>query len=147
MRRRCKSRARVLVKPRSRSELFNVQQYSTNTNHGSHRITAGSPVSSSSPVVLPASSTLKVLLTAQDGKTGKKPHQAFLTLQETENGLEESFAFSVKDNGKAKVDVVCIQQHITMQQRVCLSGVYEANDMRCSRQRTCHSNSSRAPSL
>ncbi|KAF2161697.1 hypothetical protein M409DRAFT_27756 [Zasmidium cellare ATCC 36951] len=69
------------------------------------KITAGSPVSSSSPIVLPASSTLKVILTAQEGKTGKKPHQAFLTLQEVDSGLEESFAFSVKDNGKAKVDV------------------------------------------
>ncbi|KXT16324.1 hypothetical protein AC579_3780 [Pseudocercospora musae] len=57
------------------------------------------------PVLLPASSTLKVLLTAQEGKAAKRPHQAFLTLREEETGLEESFAFSVKDNGKAKVDI------------------------------------------
>ncbi|KAF7193398.1 Dolichyl-diphosphooligosaccharide--protein glycosyltransferase subunit 2 [Pseudocercospora fuligena] len=57
------------------------------------------------PVLLPASSTLKVLLTAQEGKAAKRPHQAFLTLREEETGLEESFAFSVKDNGKAKLDI------------------------------------------
>ncbi|CAK4028062.1 Dolichyl-diphosphooligosaccharide--glycosyltransferase subunit 2 [Lecanosticta acicola] len=69
------------------------------------KLTVGSPLSSSSPITLPASSILKVILTAQEGQTPKRPHQAFLTLQETDTGLEESFAFSVKDNGKGKVDV------------------------------------------
>lgn len=54
-----------------------------------------------------AATTLKLILTAQEGKTGKRPHQAFLTLHEKDTGLEESFAFTVKDNGKAKLDVVC----------------------------------------
>ncbi|KAK4634639.1 hypothetical protein CLAFUW4_02043 [Fulvia fulva] len=69
------------------------------------KLNADSPVSSSSPVTLPAASTLKILLTAKEGKTGKRPHQAFLTLQDPDTGLEESLAFSVKDNGKATVAV------------------------------------------
>lgn len=58
-------------------------------------------------VELPASATLKIALTAQDGGKGKRPHQAFLTLQDPASGLEESFAFAVSDNGKAKLDLVC----------------------------------------
>jgi oligosaccharyltransferase complex subunit delta (ribophorin II) len=54
---------------------------------------------------LPASN-LKVALTTTEGSTGKKPHQAFLTLREVDTGLEESFAFSVKESGKGKVDLV-----------------------------------------
>lgn len=76
------------------------------------RLNADSPVSSSSPVTLPAASTLKILLTAKEGKTGKRPHQAFLTLQDPDTGLEESLAFSVKDNGKATVAVVRQQPSI-----------------------------------
>ncbi|EMF16813.1 uncharacterized protein SEPMUDRAFT_56551 [Sphaerulina musiva SO2202] len=57
------------------------------------------------PVVVPAGAALKVLLTTQETKSGKRPHQAFLTLHEESTGLEESFAFSVKDTGKAKLDI------------------------------------------
>lgn len=56
---------------------------------------------------LPAAATLKMGFTAQDGGKGKRPHQAFLTLQDPASGLEESFAFAVSDNGKAKLDIVC----------------------------------------
>ncbi|EME48714.1 hypothetical protein DOTSEDRAFT_67675 [Dothistroma septosporum NZE10] len=69
------------------------------------KLAADSPVSSSSPIILSAASTLKVLLTTKEGKTGKRPHQAFLILQDPDTGLEESFTFNVKENGKAKVDV------------------------------------------
>ncbi|KAI7520053.1 hypothetical protein KC317_g22484, partial [Hortaea werneckii] len=57
------------------------------------------------PVSLASGDTLKIALTTTDGKTGKKPHQAFLTLHEPTTGLEESFPFSLKDNGKGKVEI------------------------------------------
>ena len=65
-----------------------------------------SPLSSRS-IVLTAADTLKISLTALEGKSGKRPHQAFLTFNEPSSGLEESFVFNVKDNGKAKIEVVC----------------------------------------
>lgn len=69
-------------------------------------MTAGAPVSSAETITLPHSSSLKLVATILDGKTAKKPHQAFLILQETDSGLEEAFALTVKDNGKAKLDIV-----------------------------------------
>jgi oligosaccharyltransferase complex subunit delta (ribophorin II) len=59
------------------------------------------------PILLGASDSLKVLLTAQDGKTAKRPHQAFLLLKDTDTGLDISYPFSVKESGKAKVELVC----------------------------------------
>lgn len=70
-----------------------------------HSLSPTSPLSSK-PITLTASDTLKVALTATEGKTGKRPHQAFLTFTEQSTGLEESFAFNVRDNGKGKLDVV-----------------------------------------
>ena len=57
-------------------------------------------------VSLGATDTLKLLLTTTDGKTAKRPHQAFLTLTDPTTGLEESFVFNVKESGKGKVDLV-----------------------------------------
>lgn len=57
-------------------------------------------------MTLSSADTLKIVLTTTEGKTSKKPHQAFLTLHEPSTGLEESFAFSIKDNGKGKVELV-----------------------------------------
>jgi oligosaccharyltransferase complex subunit delta (ribophorin II) len=57
-------------------------------------------------VELGASDSLKLILTTIDGKTAKRPHQAFLTLTDPTTGLEESFVFNVKDSGKGKVDLV-----------------------------------------
>ncbi|KAF2840511.1 hypothetical protein M501DRAFT_931581 [Patellaria atrata CBS 101060] len=59
----------------------------------------------SKPVSLGVADTLKVILTTTEGKKSKKPHQAFLALNDPTTGLEESYPFSVKDNGKAKVDL------------------------------------------
>ncbi|KAH4945433.1 hypothetical protein HBI23_027310 [Parastagonospora nodorum] len=56
-------------------------------------------------VELGASDSLKLVLTTVDGKTAKRPHQAFLTLTDPTTGLEESFVFNVKDNGKGKVNL------------------------------------------
>lgn len=58
------------------------------------------------PVELGPSDTLKLVLTTLDGKKAQRPHQAFLTLTEPTTGLEDSFALSVKDNGKGKVELV-----------------------------------------
>lgn len=58
-------------------------------------------------ITLGASDSLKVVLTAQDGKTAKRPHQAFLLLKDADTGLDVSYPFSVKESGKAKVDLVC----------------------------------------
>lgn len=59
-------------------------------------------------VSLGAADTLKLLLTAVEGSTAKRPHQAFLTLTDPATGLEDSYVLNVKDSGKAKVELVCI---------------------------------------
>ncbi|KAL6703799.1 hypothetical protein ACN47E_009098 [Coniothyrium glycines] len=56
-------------------------------------------------VSLGASDSLRLLLTTVEGKTAKRPHQAFLTLTDPTTGLEESFVFNVKESGKGKVDL------------------------------------------
>jgi oligosaccharyltransferase complex subunit delta (ribophorin II) len=73
------------------------------------RLNPSSPLSK--PVSLGATDTLKLLLTTTDGKTVKRPHQAFLTLTEPDTGLEESFVLTVKDSGKGKVDLVRLDYH------------------------------------
>jgi len=67
------------------------------------KLAVNSPLSKK--VSLGATDTLKILLTTTDGKKAKRPHQAFLTLTEEASGLEESFVFSIKDNGKGKVEL------------------------------------------
>ncbi|KAI1077355.1 Oligosaccharyltransferase subunit Ribophorin II-domain-containing protein [Whalleya microplaca] len=59
----------------------------------------------SKPVAFGGSDTLKIILTAQENGKGKRPHQAFLVLQEPDSGLEAPFPFTVKENGKATVDI------------------------------------------
>lgn len=49
---------------------------------------------------------MKIVVTAKENGKGKRPHQAFLVLQETETGLEAPFALTTKENGKATVDIV-----------------------------------------
>lgn len=58
------------------------------------------------PVKLGGTDTLKVTLTTQDGKTAKRPHQAFLLLQDSSKKLDVSYPFSVKESGKAKLELV-----------------------------------------
>ncbi|KAI1844572.1 hypothetical protein JX265_001557 [Neoarthrinium moseri] len=57
------------------------------------------------PVAFGAADTLKLIITAQENGKGKRPHQAFLVLQETETGLEAPFPLTVKESGKATVDI------------------------------------------
>ncbi|KAK4574339.1 hypothetical protein LTR86_002101 [Recurvomyces mirabilis] len=72
------------------------------------KLSPGSPLTSSS-ISLGATDSLKIILTTTEGKTAKRAHQAFLTLHEPMTGLEESFPFSLKENGKGKVEVVRLQ--------------------------------------
>ena len=55
---------------------------------------------------LGASDNIKILLTTSENKKAKRPHQAFLNLRDTKSDLETSLAFQVKENGKAKIDLV-----------------------------------------
>lgn len=48
---------------------------------------------------------LKVTLTTKDGSKAKRPHQAFLVVKEA-SGLEAPFPLTVKDSGKATVEIV-----------------------------------------
>ncbi|KAI4135334.1 MAG: hypothetical protein LQ347_000753 [Umbilicaria vellea] len=59
----------------------------------------------SRPIQLGASDTLKVLLTVQENKKPKRPHQAFLHITEPTTGLETSYALAMKENGKGKVEL------------------------------------------
>ncbi|KAG6024582.1 hypothetical protein E4U41_001736 [Claviceps citrina] len=49
--------------------------------------------------------TLKVLLTVRDGSAPKRPHQAFLVVREPSSGLEAPFPLTVKESGKAMVQI------------------------------------------
>jgi oligosaccharyltransferase complex subunit delta (ribophorin II) len=69
------------------------------------RFNPTSPLSSA--VTLGPADTLSVSLTVTEDDNGKRPHQAFLTLQEPATGLEESYVVAVKESGKGKVEVVC----------------------------------------
>lgn len=60
------------------------------------------------PVMLGASDTLKVLLTAKEDNKPKRPHQVSLLVKDPSNSLETSFAFSVKESGKGKVELVSL---------------------------------------
>jgi oligosaccharyltransferase complex subunit delta (ribophorin II) len=57
-------------------------------------------------VGLSTGDSLKIILTVTNGGKARKPHQAFLTITDPTSGLEESYPFIVKENGKAKVDLV-----------------------------------------
>lgn len=59
----------------------------------------------SSQLALGVSDTLKIVLTAQDGTTGKRPNQASLILKDLKAGLDVAYPLSVKENGKATVSL------------------------------------------
>ncbi|KAI9682112.1 MAG: hypothetical protein M1817_000166 [Caeruleum heppii] len=56
-------------------------------------------------ISLGLSDTLKVILTAQENAKPKRPHQAFLAIEDRDTGLETSYVLSVKESGKGKVEV------------------------------------------
>ncbi|KAM5468304.1 hypothetical protein MauCBS54593_005045 [Microsporum audouinii] len=57
------------------------------------------------PITLNDASTLKLLLTIQEDQVAARPHQAFLTLRESESGLDISYPLTVKGSGKAVVEL------------------------------------------
>ncbi|KAL8980420.1 MAG: hypothetical protein Q9205_004490 [Flavoplaca limonia] len=57
------------------------------------------------PISLGESDTLKILLTANEGKKASRPHQAFLLLREPKSNLDTSFPLSIKDSGKGKLEL------------------------------------------
>ncbi|KAJ5863957.1 uncharacterized protein N7529_005873 [Penicillium soppii] len=57
------------------------------------------------PVSLAGADTLRVTLTTQEGSSPKRPHQAFLLLKDGETGLDISYPFNVKENGKSRVEL------------------------------------------
>ncbi|KAK4220210.1 Dolichyl-diphosphooligosaccharide--protein glycosyltransferase subunit 2 [Rhypophila decipiens] len=59
----------------------------------------------STPISLGSTDALKIILTAKDSGKGKRPHQAFVILKDQESGLEAPFPMTVKDNGKAVVNI------------------------------------------
>ncbi|KAF2229615.1 hypothetical protein EV356DRAFT_455513 [Viridothelium virens] len=67
----------------------------------------------SKAVTLEGADSLKIVLTTTDGKKPARPHQAFLTIADTASGLEEAFPFSLKENGKGKVELT--QRDIPLQ--------------------------------
>jgi oligosaccharyltransferase complex subunit delta (ribophorin II) len=67
------------------------------------RLSTSTPLPKTVP--LTSTDTLKIILTTQDGSTAKRAHQAFLTLTDPTTTLEISYPFSVKDSGKAKLDL------------------------------------------
>jgi len=68
------------------------------------RLSPKAPLSKT--ITLGSSDTAKILLTAKDNGKGKRPHQVFLLLKETETGLEAPFVLEAKDTGKATVKIV-----------------------------------------
>ncbi|KAJ5090765.1 hypothetical protein N7532_009449 [Penicillium argentinense] len=66
-------------------------------------------LSSSKPLANPVSfagaDTLRVTLTTQEGSSAKRPHQAFLLLKDNQSGLDISYPFTVKENGKSRVEL------------------------------------------
>jgi oligosaccharyltransferase complex subunit delta (ribophorin II) len=57
-------------------------------------------------ISLKSTESIKLALTVTNGGKGRRAHQVFLTLASEESGLEESFPLDVKENGKAKLDLV-----------------------------------------
>ena len=74
-----------------------------------YRLIEGKSLSSS--VTFGAADSLKIVLTAQESKQGKRPHQAFLLLKDPATDLDISYPFNVKDNGKANVELVSLKEH------------------------------------
>ncbi|KAJ5294188.1 hypothetical protein PENANT_c028G04152 [Penicillium antarcticum] len=81
-----------------------VQHKGAGVNGGfKEQLTASKPLSK--PVSIIDADTLRVTLTAQEGSSPKRPHQAFLLLKDAHTGLDISYPFTVKENGKSRVEL------------------------------------------
>jgi hypothetical protein len=103
-------------------------------NLQSYRLSLTSALSTA--VTLSSTDALKIVLTTTEGKTGKKPHQAFLTLHDPTTGLEESFPFSIKESGKGKVEVVSEKNNCNHPKEWQVANIHPPRP-----KRTSHSNS------
>jgi oligosaccharyltransferase complex subunit delta (ribophorin II) len=74
------------------------------TDELGRRLNAQSPLRK--PISLSSDGSLKLSLTITENGKAKRPHQAFLTLNEEETGLEAPFPLTVKENGKGIVKLV-----------------------------------------
>lgn len=52
---------------------------------------------------------MKIILTTQEDKTAKRPHQAFLNIRDVDTQLETSYPLAVKETGKGKVELVIVR--------------------------------------
>jgi hypothetical protein len=86
-------------------ESFSREGSVTKLTNRSSRVSPSKPLSK--PVSLAGADTLRVTLTTKEGSSAKRPHQAFLLLQDTQTGLDISYPFTVKENGKSRVELVC----------------------------------------
>lgn len=71
---------------------------------GDPRFSSSKPLAS--PVAFTGADTLRVTLTTQEGSSAKRPHQAFLLLKDGQTGLDVSYPFTVKENGKSRLELV-----------------------------------------
>ena len=99
-----RERVHVQVRPHTAKRAPTHAALLTALRALSCRLTPNAPLPDH--VELAAADTLKLELTALDGKKAKRPHQAFLTLTEPRTGVQESFVLAVKANGKAKLELV-----------------------------------------
>ncbi|KAJ5580570.1 hypothetical protein N7450_006871 [Penicillium hetheringtonii] len=66
------------------------------------------------PVAFTGADTLRVTLTTQEGSSAKRPHQAFLLLKDGHTGLDISYPFTVKENGKSRTQKELPLQFLTL---------------------------------
>lgn len=71
---------------------------------GTGRLSDHVPIAAA--VELKPADSLKIVLTATEDRKPARPHQAFLLIRDQDTGLETTFPFSVKESGKAKVELV-----------------------------------------
>ncbi|KAL6716399.1 hypothetical protein ACLMJK_005966 [Lecanora helva] len=86
------------------------------------KLSVSQPLSKS--VELGPDDNLKILITTKEDKQSKRPHQTFLWIKDPKSSLDTSFAFQVKENGKAKVE---ISQKDIPNQLLSTSGPLEAS--------------------
>ena len=58
------------------------------------------------PLALDTTDSIKLILTTKENGKGKRPHQAFVVIKEEDGGLEAPFALTIKESGKAVVEIV-----------------------------------------
>ncbi|CAI7587323.1 unnamed protein product [Penicillium manginii] len=81
-----------------------VQPKGAGINGGfKEQISSSKPLAN--PLVFTGADTLRITLTTQEDSSAKRPHQAFLLLKDSQSGLDISYPFTVKENGKSRVEL------------------------------------------